>query len=157
MLDESDYHGISKFAQKSVNVLLTMLEAEAILRTMGFLGHDTIEERLEFLKFWKNIVASERETVQPILDPSGTQEGENLRTELFNQTQSNFEATRTYDSKAPKLADNSMEVYINDDNDDCEIPTEREDDHSITGAINTELDIQQIPSMLSKLSVGSVE
>lgn len=69
-----------------MNVLLTMLEAEAILRTMGFLGSETIDERLEFLKFWKNIVASERETVTPILDPSGTQEGENLRTELFNQT-----------------------------------------------------------------------
>lgn len=140
-LKDADYHTITKFAQKSVNVLLTMLEAEAVLSKMGFLGLDTLEERLEFLKFWKNIVTSERETVVPILDPSGTQEGENLRTELFNQTSSNFEATaKNFDSRGTKLADNSMEAYINDDHDDCEIPTER-DDASAAGAVNTNEDL----------------
>lgn len=49
-----------------------------------------------------------------------------------------------------------MEAYINDDADDCEIPTER-DDHSTAGAANVDLELQQMPSLLSKLSVGSVE
>jgi len=82
-LDESNYQTISKFAQKSTNILLTMQEAEGVLRTLGLLASDSVNERLEFLKFWRQIVASERETVVPILDPNGTHEGENLRTELF--------------------------------------------------------------------------
>lgn len=51
-LHDENYHTLAKFEHRSSNVMIGMHEVEQILKYLGFMARETMEERLEFMRFW---------------------------------------------------------------------------------------------------------